>query len=55
MIVANLAMAVAVLPLVLVVDAATVWLLYPLLVLQSVVEVFFAPACWWTGGTGGAR
>ncbi|HEX5988027.1 MAG TPA: MFS transporter, partial [Nocardioides sp.] len=44
MIVANLAMAVAVLPLVLVVDAATVWLLYPLLVLQSVVEVFFAPA-----------
>ena len=44
MIVANLAMAVAVLPLVLVSDAATVWLLYPLLVLQSVIEVFFAPA-----------
>jgi Na+/melibiose symporter-like transporter len=44
MIGANLAMAVAVLPLVLVTDAATVWLLYPLLVLQSVVEVFFAPA-----------
>jgi MFS family permease len=41
---ANLAMAVAVLPLVLVSDASTVWLLYPLLVLQSVVEVFFAPA-----------
>lgn len=44
MIGANLAMAVAVLPLVLVSDAETVWLLYPLLVLQSVVEVFFAPA-----------
>jgi Na+/melibiose symporter-like transporter len=44
MIGANLAMAVAVLPLVLVGDASTVWLLYPLLVLQSVVEVFFAPA-----------
>ncbi|RYU13454.1 MFS transporter [Nocardioides iriomotensis] len=41
---ANLAMALAVLPLVLVGDASTVWLLYPLLVLQSVVEVFFAPA-----------
>jgi Na+/melibiose symporter-like transporter len=44
MIGANLAMAVAVLPLVLISDAETVWLLYPLLVLQSVVEVFFAPA-----------
>lgn len=44
MIVANLAMAVAVLPLVLVSDAGSVWLLYPLLVLQSVIEVFFAPA-----------
>ena len=44
MIVANLAMAVAVLPLVLVTDAERVWLLYPLLVLQTVVEVFFAPA-----------
>jgi Na+/melibiose symporter-like transporter len=44
MIGANLAMAVAVLPLVLITDASTVWLLYPLLILQSVVEVFFAPA-----------
>jgi len=37
-------MAVAVLPLVLVSDADMVWLQYPLLVLQSVIEVFFAPA-----------
>ena len=44
MIGANVAMGFAVLPLVLVTDAATVWLLYPLLVLQSVIEVFFAPA-----------
>ena len=41
---ANLAMAVAVLPLVLVTDADLVWLLYLLLVLQSTIEVFFAPA-----------
>jgi Na+/melibiose symporter-like transporter len=44
MVVANLAMALAVLPLVLVSDAERVWLLYPLLALQSVIEVFFAPA-----------
>ncbi len=40
----NLAMAVAVLPLMLVTDADLVWLLYLLLVVQSTIEVFFAPA-----------
>jgi predicted MFS family arabinose efflux permease len=44
MIGSNLAMAAAVLPLVLVTGAEQVWLLYPLLVVQSMVEVFFAPA-----------
>jgi Na+/melibiose symporter-like transporter len=44
MIGSNLAMAAAVLPLLLVTGAEQVWLLYPLLVVQSMVEVFFAPA-----------
>ncbi len=44
MVVSNLAMAGLVLPLVLVTDADAVWIVFPVLVLQSVVEVFFAPA-----------
>ena len=41
---ANLVMALLVLPLVLVTDDSAVWVVFPVLVVQSVVEVFFAPA-----------
>jgi MFS family permease len=44
MVAANVVMACVVLPLVLVTDAATVWVVFPVLVVQSLVEVFFAPA-----------
>jgi MFS family permease len=41
---ANLVMAVVVLPLLVVQGSETLWLVYPVLAVQSVVEVFFAPA-----------
>ena len=41
---ANVAMAVGILPLLLVTDAELVWLVYGVLAVQAVVEVFFAPA-----------
>ncbi|GAB3768261.1 putative MFS family arabinose efflux permease [Nocardioides ginsengisegetis] len=44
MLVANLVMAAGLTPLLLVTDAERVWLVYLVLVGQSVVEVFFAPA-----------
>lgn len=44
MVVANVLMGCVVLPLVLVTDASTVWVVFPVLVVQAVVEVFFAPA-----------
>jgi len=44
MVVANLLLAAGLLPLLLVHDAGQIWLVYLVLVLESVVEVFFAPA-----------
>src|SRR3954469_396685 len=44
MVVANLLLAVGLLPLLLVRDQNQIWLVYLVLVLESVVEVFFAPA-----------
>ncbi|NUR07844.1 MAG: MFS transporter [Nocardioidaceae bacterium] len=44
MIVANLLLAVGLVPLVLVRDADQIWVVYLVLVFESVVEVFFAPA-----------
>jgi MFS family permease len=41
---ANVAMAAAILPLLMVTDAGLVWLVYAVLAVQAVVEVFFAPA-----------
>jgi Na+/melibiose symporter-like transporter len=44
MIGANIAMALGILPLLLVTDADLVWLVYGVLAVQAVIEVFFAPA-----------
>ena len=44
MIVANLVLAAGLLPLLLVDGAGPIWIVYPVLVLEAVVETFFAPA-----------
>jgi MFS family permease len=44
MVAANLLLAVGLLPLLLVDGAGLIWVVYPVLVLESVVETFFAPA-----------
>jgi MFS family permease len=44
MVVANLVLAAGLLPLLLVDDAALIWVVYPVLVLEGVVETLFAPA-----------
>jgi MFS family permease len=44
MLVANLVLAAGLLPLLLVSDAGSIWVVYPVLVLEAVVETLFAPA-----------
>jgi MFS family permease len=44
MVTANLLLALGLLPLLLVAGAGSIWLVYPVLALESVVETFFAPA-----------
>src|SRR3954451_17513941 len=44
MVVANLLLAVGLLPLLLVDGAGLIWVVYPVLVFEAVVETFFAPA-----------
>jgi MFS family permease len=44
MVVANLVLAAGLLPLLLVDDAGSIWVVYPVLVLEAVVETLFAPA-----------
>jgi MFS family permease len=44
MVVANLLLAVGLLPLLLVDGASSIWVVYPVLVFEAVVETFFAPA-----------
>ncbi len=44
MLVANLVLAAGLLPLLLVEDASSIWIVYPVLVLEAVVETLFAPA-----------
>jgi MFS family permease len=44
MLVANLVLAVGLLPLLLVGDAGSIWVVYPVLVVEAVVETLFAPA-----------
>jgi Na+/melibiose symporter-like transporter len=44
MVAANLLLAVGLLPLLVVDDASSIWVVYPVLVFQAVVETFFAPA-----------
>ena len=44
MVAANLLLATGLFPLLLVDDAGLIWVVYPVLVLESVVETFFAPA-----------